>query len=67
MIKQKLIDNDPSSIAEFLLTTPGLSKFAIGQYIGLKDPNSLEVLREFTNKIEFIGMEVDEAMRLYLQ
>lgn len=30
LMKNQLIDNDPTLIAEFLLTTPGLSKFSIG-------------------------------------
>lgn len=43
-------------IAEFMLTTPGLSKFAIGEFIGTKDPFCIEVLKEFCNKIDFRGM-----------
>lgn len=30
LIKNNLLEYDPDIIAEFLLTTPGLSKFAIG-------------------------------------
>ena len=30
LLKNDLIDNEPTLIAEFMLTTPGLSKFAIG-------------------------------------
>lgn len=53
-------------IAEFMLTTPGLSKYAIGQYLGKNDTFHIEVLKAFSNKIDFTGMEVDEAMRLFL-
>lgn len=50
-----------------MLTTPGLSKFAIGQFIGNNDPFSVAVLKEFSNKIDFRNMEIDEALRLFLQ
>ena len=53
-------------IAEFMLTTPGLSKFAIGQYLGKNENFNLEVLKKFCEKIDFRGMEIDEAMRLFL-
>jgi Sec7-like guanine-nucleotide exchange factor len=53
-------------IAEFMLATPGLSKFAIGQYLGKRDDFHIEVLKAFCNKIDFTGMEIDEAMRLFL-
>jgi brefeldin A-resistance guanine nucleotide exchange factor 1 len=57
---------DPDTIAEFLLTTPGLSKHAIGQFIGTRDDFNIAVLKAYCSKIDFSGMEVDEAMRLYL-
>lgn len=30
LLKNGLLENDPDMIAEFMLTTPGLSKYAIG-------------------------------------
>jgi Sec7-like guanine-nucleotide exchange factor len=66
LIKNQLLEYDPDTISEFLLTTPGLSKFAIGQYIGHNDDFNVAVLRAFCNKIDFRGMEIDEALRLFL-
>ena len=66
LIKHQLIDPDPTMLAEFMLTTPGLSKFAIGEYLGKKDEFQINVLKAFCNKIDFKGMEIDEAMRLFL-
>lgn len=53
-------------IAEFMLTTPGLSKFAIGEFIGANDPFCVSVLKEFCNKIDFREMDIDEGLRLFL-
>ena len=61
-----LEDNDPEVIAEFLLTTPGLSKFSIGQYIGTRDDFNICVLKSYCNKIDFAGIDIDEALRLFL-
>jgi brefeldin A-resistance guanine nucleotide exchange factor 1 len=49
-----------------MLTTPGLSKYAIGQYLGKNDPFNIKVLRSYCSKIDFTGMEIDEALRLFL-
>ena len=67
LLKNDLIDNEPTLIAEFMLTTPGLSKYAIGQYIGSNEPFHISVLKEFCNKIDFREMEIDEALRFFLQ
>lgn len=66
LIKQKIIEMNPDMIAEFMLTTPGLSKFAIGQYLGKNDNFNIEVLKAFCTKVDFKGMEIDEGMRLFL-
>ena len=66
LIKNQLLEYDPDTISEFLLTTPGLSKFAIGQYIGNTDDFNVAVMRAFCNKIDFRYMEIDEALRLFL-
>lgn len=56
----------PEMIAEFMLTTPGLSKFAIGQYLGKHDTFNIEVLKAYCTKIDFKDVEIDEGMRLFL-
>ena len=67
LIRNHFLEYDPDIVAEFLLTTPGLSKFSIGQFIGTRDDFSIAVLRSFCGKIDFTGMEADEALRLFLQ
>lgn len=65
--KNRFLDGaDPEKVAEFLLTTPGLSKHAIGQYIGSNDDFCVSVLRAFTQKLDFAAIEIDEALRLFL-
>jgi Sec7-like guanine-nucleotide exchange factor len=66
LLKHQVIEYDPITIAELLLTTPGLSKYSIGQYLGKKDEFNLEVLTAFCQKIDFRGIEIDEAMRLFM-
>ena len=53
LLKNSLLENDPDMVAEFMLTTPGLSKFAIGQYIGMNEDQSKLVLKAFCEKIDF--------------
>jgi brefeldin A-inhibited guanine nucleotide-exchange protein len=66
LIRSQLIEWDPDIIAEFFLTTPGLSKFAIGQYLGSAEEFNVTVLRSYCGKIDYVGMEIDEALRLFL-
>ena len=66
LVKNKLIEYEAETIAELMLTTPGLSKFAIGQYLGKREDFNLEVLAAFCNKIDFRGLEIDEGMRLFM-
>jgi brefeldin A-inhibited guanine nucleotide-exchange protein len=66
--KHNLIkSDDPDEIAEFLLTTPGLSKFTIGQFIGHHDPFNRTVLQAYSYKFNLKDLEIDEALRLFLQ
>lgn len=50
-----------------MLTTPGLSKYSIGQFLGKNDEFNLAVLKDFCNKMDFRGLEIDEAMRMFMQ
>mmetsp|Transcript_35530 Transcript_35530/g.34548 ORF Transcript_35530/g.34548 Transcript_35530/m.34548 type:complete len:119 (+) Transcript_35530:1144-1500(+) len=65
--KHHLIKLHPDNVADFLLTTPGLSKYSIGQYLGKKEDFNLKVLKSYFEKIDFRGLEIDEAMRLFMQ
>lgn len=53
-------------IAEFILTTPGLSKEAKGVYLGKNDPLVKKVLTAYCNRLDFRNMSIDEALRFFL-
>ena len=53
-------------MAEFLLVTPGLGKEKIGDYLGNHHDYNISVLKAYAAKLNFQGVDVDEAMRLYL-
>ncbi|XJO76512.1 hypothetical protein BDV3_007023 [Batrachochytrium dendrobatidis] len=63
----KFITLDPESISEFLLTTPELSKSAIGIYLGEGDPHNIKVMHAFVDALEFSGMAFVAALRFFLQ
>lgn len=55
-----------ADVARFLRTTPGLDKTKIGEFLG--EPKNVPVLYAFVdNHFDFRGMEVDIALRDFLQ
>ncbi|CAN4082612.1 unnamed protein product [Withania somnifera] len=58
---------DPKGYAMFFRYTPGLNKTAIGDFLGDPDDFYLQVLKEFTDTFEFMGMVLDTALRTYLE
>lgn len=58
---------DPKAYAMFFRYTPGLNKTAIGDFLGDPDDFYLQVLKEFTETFEFMGMVLDTALRTYLE
>uniref|UniRef100_A0A1A9WV30 SEC7 domain-containing protein n=1 Tax=Glossina brevipalpis TaxID=37001 RepID=A0A1A9WV30_9MUSC len=60
---------DPREIALFLRENPGLDKKMIGDYISAKkkkddDP---DILMHFVETFDFVGLRIDQALRLYLE
>ncbi|KAJ3675642.1 hypothetical protein LUZ60_004684 [Juncus effusus] len=58
---------EPNSIALFLRYTPGLDKTLIGDYLGHHDEFCIKVLNEFAKTFDFKGMNLDTALRLFLE
>lgn len=56
---------DPVSVAKFLLTTPGVSKKLMGDYIS--KPSNVEILKAFIVQYDFRGKRIDEALRTMLE
>ncbi|KAM1155417.1 hypothetical protein ACFX13_026906 [Malus domestica] len=58
---------DPKTLAYFFRYTPGLDKTMIGDYLGDPDEFHIKVLKEFTGAFGFSGMNLDSALRTYLE
>ena len=66
MIDNEILHNDADQISEFLLTTPGIHKDTLGQFLGKKDDYNIDILNSFASKIDYRNLTIDEAMRLFL-
>jgi Sec7-like guanine-nucleotide exchange factor len=58
--------DNPTEICNLLKTTPGLSKSMIGDYLGENKPINLRVLYEFIDSHSFVGLNLVEAIRMFL-
>ncbi|KAI9136456.1 hypothetical protein BKA69DRAFT_1104037 [Paraphysoderma sedebokerense] len=57
----------PVEIAKFLLTTDGLNKAAIGEYLGEGDPENITIMHAFVDLMDFTDMAFVAALRTFLQ
>ncbi|KAG5646614.1 hypothetical protein DXG03_002918 [Asterophora parasitica] len=57
----------PDDIARFLLTTDGLSKAMIGEYLGEGDEQNVAIMHAFVDELEFKELLFVEALRIFLQ
>lgn len=58
---------DPQSVACFFRYTPGLDKNIVGDFLGNHDEFCVQVLHEFAQTFDFEGMNLDTALRLFLE
>ncbi|KAI3704742.1 hypothetical protein L1987_74969 [Smallanthus sonchifolius] len=58
---------DPASVACFLRYTYGLDKNLVGNYLGNHDPFCVDVLQEFARTFDFQEMNLDTALRVFLE
>uniref|UniRef100_K3XUT7 SEC7 domain-containing protein n=1 Tax=Setaria italica TaxID=4555 RepID=K3XUT7_SETIT len=58
---------DPHNVALFFRYTPGLDKNLLGDYLGNHDEFSIQVLYEFARTFDFKEMNLDAALRLFLE
>ncbi|KAG3290994.1 cytohesin 4 [Ictidomys tridecemlineatus] len=66
LIEHKLLTPDVQDIAQFLYKGEGLSKTAIGTYLGERDPTNLQVLQAFVDCHEFANLNLVQALRQFL-
>ncbi|KAL8120946.1 ARF guanine-nucleotide exchange factor GNOM-like isoform X2 [Apium graveolens] len=58
---------DPQSVACFFRFTTGLDKNHVGDYLGSHDEFCVQVLQEFARTFDFEGMNLDIALRVFLE
>uniref|UniRef100_A0A8C9QM96 Cytohesin 4 n=1 Tax=Spermophilus dauricus TaxID=99837 RepID=A0A8C9QM96_SPEDA len=66
LTEHKLLSPDVQDIAQFLYKGEGLSKTAIGTYLGERDPTNLQVLQAFVDCHEFAHLNLVQALRQFL-
>uniref|UniRef100_A0A5B7BDY5 Putative ARF guanine-nucleotide exchange factor GNOM-like n=1 Tax=Davidia involucrata TaxID=16924 RepID=A0A5B7BDY5_DAVIN len=58
---------DPKSVACFIRYTTGLDKNLIGDFLGNHDEFCVQVLHEFAGTFDFQDMNLDTALRVFLE
>ncbi|KAI8082976.1 uncharacterized protein BX664DRAFT_284806 [Halteromyces radiatus] len=58
---------DHTSVAQFLLSTEGLNKTIIGEYLGEGDDENVAIMHAFVDEMEFTNMGFTDALRHFLQ
>ncbi|ERN01475.1 hypothetical protein AMTRI_Chr03g54850 [Amborella trichopoda] len=58
---------DPQSVACFFRYTAGLDKNLVGDFLGNHDDFCVQVLHEFARTFDFEDMNLDTALRLFLE
>ncbi|CAG8450041.1 3698_t:CDS:10 [Acaulospora colombiana] len=58
---------EPAEIARFLLTTEGLGKAMIGEYLGEGEPENIATMHAFVDLMNFENMNFVDALRSFLQ
>ncbi|XP_028759990.1 brefeldin A-inhibited guanine nucleotide-exchange protein 5 [Neltuma alba] len=67
LISNKLVENAPASVAQFLKTAPNLDKVTIGDYLGQHEEFPLAVMHAYVDSMNFSGMKFDSAIREFLK
>ncbi|KAJ3206765.1 Brefeldin A-inhibited guanine nucleotide-exchange protein 2, partial [Dinochytrium kinnereticum] len=67
LVENGFVEDTDESIAKFLMTTQGLNKAAVGDYLGDGDARCVRVMHAFVDLMEFGGVEFVPALRGFLQ
>ncbi|KAL2338842.1 hypothetical protein Fmac_013288 [Flemingia macrophylla] len=67
LISNKLVENTPASVAQFLKNTPNLDKATIGDYLGQHEEFPLAVMHAYVDSMKFSGLKFDNAIREFLK
>ncbi|KAJ0090390.1 hypothetical protein Patl1_13715 [Pistacia atlantica] len=67
LISNNLVENNPTSVAQFLRNTTSLDKAMIGDYLGQHEEFPLAVMHAFVDSMKFSGKKFDTAIREFLK
>ncbi|CAG8691174.1 2151_t:CDS:2, partial [Cetraspora pellucida] len=67
LMEHGFVKNDTDSIIAFLLSTAGLNKVSIGEYLGEGDQEAVKVMHAFVDRMDFVGLGFVDALRSFLQ
>ncbi|CAG8632618.1 9478_t:CDS:2, partial [Ambispora leptoticha] len=67
LIENNFCKKDTDDVVSFLMTTPGLNKAAIGEYLGESDAEAIKVMHTFVDRMDFTGLGFVDALRSFLQ
>uniref|UniRef100_A0A5B6ZVK9 Putative brefeldin A-inhibited guanine nucleotide-exchange protein 5 n=1 Tax=Davidia involucrata TaxID=16924 RepID=A0A5B6ZVK9_DAVIN len=67
LISNRLVENTPASVAQFLRNTPSLDKAMIGDYLGQHEEFPLAVMHAYVDSMKFSGMKFGTAIREFLR
>ncbi|KAI8057174.1 hypothetical protein BDF22DRAFT_669905 [Syncephalis plumigaleata] len=59
--------NNPQDIAQFLLTTEGIDKTMLGEYLGEGDAENIAIMHSFVDLMDFRSLGFVSSLRLFLQ
>lgn len=65
MVEKGLLEMTKESVAAFLMDTEFLDKKAVGEYFGDSNPFNLDVLKEYTKRLDFTGLPFVFALRSF--
>ncbi|KAK9274482.1 hypothetical protein L1049_021730 [Liquidambar formosana] len=67
LISNRLVENTPASVAQFLRSAPSLDKAMIGDYLGQHEEFPLAVMHAYVDSMTFSGMKFQTAIREFLR
>ncbi|KAG8687343.1 guanine nucleotide exchange protein for ADP-robosylation factor, partial [Ceratobasidium sp. 394] len=68
LLEKGFIESDnPQAIAKFLISTDGLGKAALGEYLGEGEERNIAIMHAFVDYMDFTGLSFVEALRIFLQ
>ncbi|XP_059277441.1 brefeldin A-inhibited guanine nucleotide-exchange protein 5 [Lycium ferocissimum] len=67
LISNGLVENSPTSVAQFLKSSPSLDKAMIGDYLGQHEEFPVAVMHAYVDSMNFSGMKFDLAIREFLK